>query len=742
MFSLIFRIIFLCLSLCLAGYGGFYVYQKQKYVTNHNSFFVETNYSAVYIPSVKQIVKKEELSQVISTLKMPEGAFDIFKDILDQKRINHDFSVQISYKDDWYVISFNGLASASFEKYFNTILPNTKKSVQILGKTVYHKTSQGYLALSNQPILINIDAVFEKLEGNADFFYSHDKLAKAYKLNNKQLFHTSIVSGDFIGKSVDPFSILSHCPNSADTLEFYGSTRFSEDARFLFGSKDSTFFGWVDEAVVFLKKDSFEIIVGKQNDQINLKNYLEEVTLSLSDDSLLPEKIYLNNFEIMPFDFGGDWKSVFPFLNSDLNYYSEYNNYIFLSKSLQGMYWLLRELQLGNTFEKNRLNQQITSKLNRLRIVTSASNFKYDIESKLKKGKHLNFQVSQVEFDTSLVLTQDVSSFSYLKSVELIRQIEHKIFLKGSDFIEMTDMSGEILWSKSFPNPIQNEPVFIDSDLDGQLEIIFSEGNNLHCFDVKGKALDGFPYTSNSKINQLLAVNYDNSTIRILMNTDGTIKNIDGKGKTVTGWSVPDNIGDLDQPLYFSSVNGFDFIFCTTSQDSILVFNRRGERRFPKIFKRLIQNTSPFVSGQSELISARLLGYSNQHIFNQYLGTGLLDSISTKPHSQPDRVSWIKGVNKNLLAIEFNDKLELYNEFGILENEIIKPVANSKLINSQSIAEETYLFFNLQTNKVYLLDGYGNLKHKTALNCSEIASYSNNRLITVVDKKVIVYYFK
>ena len=74
--------------------------------------------------------------------------------------------------------------------------------------------------------------------------------------------------------------------------------------------------------------------------------------------------------------------------------------------------------------------------------------------------------------------------------------------------------------------------------------------------------------------------------------------------------------------------NDFDFIFCTTNQDSVIVLNRRGERRFSRSIKLGIENPADFVSGKSDLASARLLGYKNNKMYMQFLQTGFVDSIT------------------------------------------------------------------------------------------------------------------
>ena len=94
------------------------------------------------------------------------------------------------------------------------------------------------------------------------------------------------------------------------------------------------------------------------------------------------------------------------------------------------------------------------------------------------------------------------------------------------------------------------------------------------------------------------------------------------------------------------------------------------------------------------------------------------------------------------MVVELFDKVMLYNEYGILENEIIKPEANLRLVDYQSILEEIYIFFNSQTNEVYLLDTYGNLKHKAPVSCGKTMDYVNNTLVSWVSEKVMIYNFK
>ena len=730
------RVFFLIIAVALVGYGGYYVYIKQTFKIHHNSFNSIHDGQTIYIPEVQHHITEASLISTLEQFNMPGMAAELLKPVF----FNNIGSVQAVFNDADFVLSFQGLSRAAFKKIYGVELTGKAGTTSINNQTTNYSIDKGFLVVSNQPITIDNSAEVLKYEGNADFFYAHNGNNSAYKVKENFVFNAILKSDQLKGGTISPYNILSNCPIASDSIYLYGSSRFLDDATILFGTKNQNFYNWVDQAVVYLQKDSFDILIGNQNEYANLKNQLEEMTLNQSADSLLPEKVYLNNFEIMPFIFDGNWEETFPQTKQGFKYYSAYDNQIFLANSIPAMYWLLREIQLGNTYERDKLLKKVTSGLNKLTIYSAKNKRSFNIESRIKKGLsiHLNSDESGALNDSLSMISN--FDFSFLKPVSNLKLIgttsERKVIIRGPDFITLRDFSGKELWENTYENNISGYDIVM---INGETRLFLIEGKKLHQLTLEGEEVQGFPFESNSVIHQLKVIKYDEANVRILINTQGTIQNISLSGQEVEGWVKPENIGTLSEQMEYNSVHDLDFIFCVTPQDSLIVLNRKGERRYAKTYQCQLVNPSNFISGKTNLSSARLLGFKNGFIHAQYLETGLIDSVSLNARFTPDAVHWVEFKGKKLLCIELFDKLMLYNEFGILEFELIKPVNNSKFIEKESVKDGVFVFFNLQTNRVYLLDEYGNLMHKTPLSGTSIVSYNKPYFTTVVDKKVIIH---
>ena len=738
------RILLLLISMVLIGYSGFFVYQKQKNALNFNAFSLAEHSNAIYFPDIRILKHKPDALKVIRDLGLPGEVIQVMNLLAGDGSINHPVNVKLSYNANDFILSIKGLSTFAFNKACRTDISGQSKKIAIGNKVYKSWLKDEFIALSNSPFNPADHTPFAPMKGNGDFFYtdSEGRIA-SYKVNKEHVFYTYTDTSILKGRAVNPVELLSQSPSDVDTLLLYASTRLKDDAELLFKTEAPEFFDWTDQALTYLKKDNYEIVIGLQNDEVSLKNRLEEMTLSQSIDSLLPDKIYVNNFEIMPFKFSGSWQAVFPFLQENLNFYCEYNNHVFLTGSLPGMYWLLRELQLGKTFSEKELHEHLTSNLNELRLSSSKETSHYHMMARIGKNIQIHFGLNETAGSGSGSSELEKTAFSYINQVDYLNVLpnQNTIILTSSNSVKAVDFKGAVKWEKTFSGSISISPQIKDVNLDGQPEIVLAAGPELVVLQSDGEALKGFPFQNTGTIHQFSVLNYDDQAVRILFNADGTIKNINQSGEIVTGWSTPEGIGKLNSSIHYNSDNGFDYISCITAEDSLIVLNRKGERRFKKRLKCAVAHPTPFISGQSNLSSARLQGYDHNQIYLQFLETGFLDSIDLKTTYLPEAVHWTDVDGQNLLFIELFDKLMVYNSYGIAENEIIKPVVNSKLVSIQSVKEGVFIFSNSQTNEVYLLDNYGNLKHKTPLLCSEIMTYSGQTLITVVEGKVIVYNF-
>lgn len=717
----------LIISLGLLGLSGYIVFEKQNKKYTHQSFQLNKTVKTLFFPDV-DILMDNQLSELnFNDIELPNEAKKVMAELKEKDQLKYFESLMIKFDSISYLISLSLLNNETdFEN-------NLGQNLNILSK----RTGDFCIITNVRKHTVNKNAVEIDLRGNFDF-YLIDKNIIAYKSSSKVNFNSSIEKeGSLKGKGVSPFDLLSVCPKNNDKIELYGSTKFQKDIKDLLKIESSQFFSWTNNILAVLNKDSFEIVISKQNDVVDLQDLLLEMTLNLASDSLIPPSVFINNFEVFKFEDTLNWQYILPQLTEKPKYFTNHNNYIYLANSLKAIQWLAKEIQLGETYYKPDIEKKIPHNVNYLKIESNDNYF--STSTKLNNQSVISFQINKsTKSKTVKIAMNEFSHYSKLNEIFVIdSDTKNSIITLGDNQVKGYSNKGDSLWQKKI-NSKKNKGQIIS--INDKAYLVLNNGAELMMLNSKGINKTGFPYRHENSIIDFEFVKYIDGNERLFIYDGAKISLVNLKGELVNGWQY-NATKSLNSNLYYSSTGGKDYIHFSTNNDSLLVLNRRGAVLYRHKLKGNSDDISSKIFGDKNLSSHRILNIKNNYLFSFYLTSGEKDSIKLNVPNGTHQNKWINFKGKHLLCLEYFDRVVLINEFGFIENEILKPEPNTVLLyNEIAFSDEVFMFLNSQTNALYLLDTYGNLKIKKALKSSVKIFYQNEMLVTYLNKKILNYH--
>ena len=752
MFKKISFILLLIVSIATLILGGKYILDKQSNQIDFSSFVISNDAETFYIPNIKTY---QTLKTDFANFNIPENLLnnkDKALALLSKKKFTEQ--LYISYNTQKYVIvikqqDFNVVDFIDFLNNQIEITVNYKANSLMIGKMKhYYFADNNYFAISNKEINLKNNPPFIKSNGNYHYLHQSNLKSKNkyFKHHNNEIYSFTSTTKDTIrGKAISPENYFNTIPANFDTLRFYGSSRLNSDIKNLTTlPQQQQFFSWVENSILHLKKDSLELLIGLQNDLKNLSHILDEQTLSITKDSLLPTPLYKNNFSIHFFESNYDWQKIIPNTNQKFKVYSEINNYNVLANSTQAMYWLIRELQLGNTFSKISTQFSFPKQTHKLTIAKSDSSY-----SAYSQNWISTTNCFEMEAKTISNQNQSASDFSLLNqfSTDLT---EFKIMsIKSNDTtsiicftnnqIKSYSILGELNWTKKLNSPLITDPKLIKSDSANYL-VLFMK-NEVEIIDENNNTKKGFPHVLSSEATSAKAI-INSTNFRLLINTNNTIININTKGQLTTGWKTPIISKPLRTHINYTKTKKNLLINYTDSNDSLFIINKFGESILNKAMYINMKNISNIVIHNSIQNTYRTFGYSNQYITSQLLSNGQKDSIKLNQKVNPTAISWETNNNQIYLIIEEFNRVAIFNEFGMLEKEIQKPVVNSTLISNQFFENDIIVFSNFKNKELYLLNSYGKRLTQSPILGGTNYSIIDNKLIVYINAQIFIYNLK
>ena len=749
----IFRYIFAILLAGLFVFLAYYLYDRQQYKYSFLSFSLNNESESVLIPNINRLMDKLESPadfEVFSNnIELNSGLTRLFsKENLDFNEVfGADCFVSFTATNFNIVFSNPDLDYSRVVNFINNNLglaASYSEGILKVNDDAYtYKEFGTYTIISNgDPMPLTNQSDY--LMSNADYIVFRDSISsERYIISDNRKFKVwNKIDKPVRGNPTIHSDLIARVPSSFQSIQFYGSTRFQEDKNSFFVDPIEDAYSWVGDGFVLMKKDSFEVLLSTTNDQRDLKLILQEQTLKMSGDTGVINYLNIKNAEIMPFKSAFNWHESIPALDQSLAYYTEFENYNLLSNNLGAMRWFLSEVQIGNLLGDNdylyrQYLQSTPIKSHVIRIEQRKDAVFFETAIWIDKTKCTHAQSLISKLDGSKI--EDGKSFDSPFNPNFIQPFKQEsgtsLLLSNDRNVAVYSNQGEQKWKFNLPADLIQKPSIIDLQNDGKKEFAFFMKDQFIVLNSNGKPVAGLSIKLNQQIVGGLCANYDQKfDYRFFIITQNAVKLYDERGQVVTGWTFNSGGVSLTGQSAYTQIEGKDYISFLGTNEQLFVLNRRGENRFTNAITPKLNNESNFITGKNQS-DLHKLGYSNQHIYMHFLKDATTDSLKLDKRVNGIGERWIM-LDRPLLLIEEPTRILLFNTFGYVEEEILKPQGATAFIRLESSPEIRFVFFNNSNNSLYLLDGDGKiilsaLSTNTAvygINATHFYSFDGNRI--------------
>lgn len=757
------RIVFIIILAGILGFLAYTLYQKQYNKYTFISFKIENEISSVYIPNLDRLTNKINSSSQLDIHELnADLSIGIDKLLHNGKRYSTVVGEEcfFSFNATDFILVFNNPdlfysdLESVLENDFGANVSYSEGKFQIDDQTFFTGQYNTYTVFSNREIAVQPDKhqKFDRYSiGNADYAVLKDSVNTVRHIlsDNRHYVVETSIDGNIKGRPVDHQFFIQKVPVGFDSAFFYGSLRFTEDITGFFKEPENEAFAWVDNGLAIIKKDSFELLIAPQNDERDLKLILEEQTLAGMGDTGLINYFNLKSFEIMSFKSEFDWQNSIAPLESPLRYYTEYENYNVLANSISGMRWYLSQIQTGNLISDNDelfeyYHGSVPLKSHQLKLILSQNAEYLRVEADIWKKKT---ERTHTQTEIALVETADdeVENSEFFVTLQPKYILPYKqngsefILLSGENTLALYSASGEEKWKYNVPGELRQKPEIIDLENDGTFEIACFTSNHFVILGANGEPKPNLSVPLQVESQGGIALNYDNSyNYRFLIIQGNQIVSYNEAGALVTGWQFAGSSTPIRGPIFYTQIAGKDYIAFKNSSNEQFALNRRGENRFTQTYQFKLNNESNFIIGENEA-TLRKLGYNNQYIQNLYLNTGHRDSVKLDQRVNAVNARWILNGNTPLLLIDEPGRVVVFNAFGYVEQEILKPEGAGIFKDLHTSPAFRYVFFDNSKNSLYLLDEGGRQLFTSETNTYEWYGISATRFYTFNGKKIKQY---
>lgn len=182
---------------------------------------------------------------------------------------------------------------------------------------------------------------------------------------------------------------------------------------------------------------------------------------------------------------------------------------------------------------------------------------------------------------------------------------------------------GKQLWSRELPGQIMGEITQVDLYKNGKFQVIFNTSKAVHCIDILGNNVSGYPINLTSTASSPLAVfDYDkNRNYRFVIGLeDGSTFNFQDEADPTKGWKFKSKGAPIIDLRHIKAGNK-DYIFCQDREGDLRLLKRNGEDRynskakFPKdvryldfFMKEKIENSSMVLCDSSGQVIELVFG--------------------------------------------------------------------------------------------------------------------------------------
>lgn len=742
----------------LAGlflYTAYYLYNRQQNTYHYFSFKINDNASQVYIPDLDRLTKKLRFNRDLSWLATNESLNTAASFILDSNNtgLNEIFgtSCLLSFDADNFSIAF-GNPDFDFEQLVGFVKTELGLNASIsdgnliIAEKQYEANYYGTFAVISSTAFSPEKNPKKILFSNADYLLMKDSASVTrYILSGDQKFKVwNEIADPVRGIPLRHDDLITRVPASFEAVYYYGSQRFQEDKFSFFETPEEEAFNWIGDRMVVMKKGEYELVLAQPNASRDLRLILEESTLKLSGDSVIQSSINIKNSEIFPFKSNFNWQLAIPELTQELNYYTEFENFNILSNNLGAMQWFLSEVQLANLIGDredlyDKYLQSTPIRSHQISILQQESDLFFESSIWIDKTKRtkaiteITKQQGELEGGKSFVAPFTPNFIQPFKVGDM-----NYLLLTNDRKAAVYTVKGEEQWNFDLPSDLIQKPSIVDLENDGKFEFVFFMKNKFLVLNLKGKTAGALSINLEEQIVGGLAANYDQKfDYRFFVITPSAVKLYNEQGKIVTGWTFKSGGVQLTGQSSYTQIDGLDYLSFLGTNDQLFVLNRRGENRFNEVVVPKLKNESQFITGQNQE-NLHKLGYNNQYIYRHYLKDGTTDSLKLDKSVNGVGERWIL-LDKPVLLIEESNRILVFDTFGYVVEEILKPQGATAFVRVESNPSIRFTFFNNSNNSLYLLEGDGRINLSVPSTNAVVYGLNETQLYTFDGKMINVH---
>ncbi len=411
------------------------------------------------------------------------------------------------------------------------------------------------------------------LKNDSDYLLKRNDFFKTYNFNDEELFKiikTGLCHIEFLDKTTESSLIFINMSDVNQALNVFNT--ISENVAIAKG--DSVYiekYGSFQIQEIVLT-DFPKMLLGSQfggfettfymilDDNLVLSNSIE--TLKKLVNSLENENTWARSVKFNSFITGG-------LEETNLSYY--YN--------LQRIWPRLANGFKEKWKKKNIENIAISKSLNFASVQFSRvddnyyTNIALQFEPKISSIEKASFNYTQrLAFENQLITKPYVVKNHNTNSLEVLVQ-------DSLNNIHLISTEGEKLWSVDLQNRIVGKIDQIDFYKNKKLQYLFASENSIYLMDRIGGMVEQYPIKVDYKIQDVIAVDYDNSkNYRFLTYDDrGNLYLYNKEGKLLEGWNPKKLTNRLASKPFHIRVRGKDCFVALQQDGQLFLFNRKGE---------------------------------------------------------------------------------------------------------------------------------------------------------------------
>ncbi|MEO9532823.1 MAG: hypothetical protein ABJG68_17515 [Crocinitomicaceae bacterium] len=747
--------------MAIFAYGAVYLYKKQQAQINYLSFQISEDATSYLVGDLDKLKSKSDVNTILEEFQLDSSYAEGIQPILNADLSFADYDLNscfFSFDHNSFLVALK--TDVGFHELVNFLNDQLNVECQLSNNVLtVGKTSLQLSKREKYLLLTSVEFEPKATKEIVDYtsadvieYSSTYPIGKKHILSNQMHYQVWTEKGDGLkGKAVSSEPFFALVPPSFDEATFYGSSRMLEDVPVVFNQPSEGSFDWLGDGLLYFAKDSFELIIARPSAERDLELILEEQTLAFQADSLQVPYFNIGKFKVLPFKTAFNWSESISELDSELSYYTEYNNFNVLANSIPAMRWYLSQVQLGNLLEGNdeslRLYQKTAPTISHKVIIEKNTDL-YSCRSEIYQ-KNANKLVSLVNLNTGLSTASGVEvihEFTIDFTVENIQLVETggevKVLLSNAKTVALYTKKGEQLWKRVLQSSLVQLPQIVDFENDGKKELVFFQTNGFDVVNDNGKSRNGYPVSLGAESKVGLAVNYDNQFVyRIIVNSGNKVLVYSEEGKIVDGWMFEGMTSPIKSKIYHVLTAGKDIIAFKDVNNNQYILNRRGESRLSNPVAFGLQNETDFVVGGMET-SLRKMGYSNGYILNYYVLDGERDSVKIDQNVAPIAVHWEYNTGNPLLIIEESSRLLIVDQFGYVKSEVLKPSQTNNFVGLVGTKEYGFVFSDISENTIYLLNNYGKMMLPNSVQGSSVCTIQGDLLYTISGVTLKAYKIK